>query len=67
MPKYYYKPILSVVKESYLSHTNVEYDPGINIEENVRVIIEAESETIANEAAYGFVNIKMWELEKTED
>lgn len=67
MPKYYYKPILSAVKESYLGHTQTEYDPGMDIESGVRIIIEAESQTIANEASYGFVDVNMWELEKTED
>lgn len=67
MPKYHYKPILSVVKESYKSHTQTDYDPGMDIENNVRIIVEAESENIANEARYGFIDINMWELEKTED
>ena len=67
MPKYYYKPILTAVKESYFGHTQTEYDPGVDIEANVRIIVEAESESIALGAAYGFIDINMWELEKTED
>ena len=39
----------------------------MDIESDVRIIVEAESQTMANAACYGFVDIKMWELEKTED
>lgn len=67
MSKYYYKPILSVVKETYLQNAQKEYSTPIDIEECVRILVEADEEKIAYEALYGFVDIRMWELDKVED
>lgn len=67
MPKYYYKPILEKVKESYLENAKVEYAPGIDIELNVRLVVEAELEDVCDQARYGIVDIRMWELDKVED
>lgn len=67
MAKYYYKPILSIVKNTYLENTKKEYSTAVDIEKNVRIIIEAEKEEVAYESMYGFVDIRMWELEKVED
>ena len=62
MPKYYYKPILSKIEEAYLVNAKVEYVPGFDIESNVRIVIEAETEELADKSRWGFVDINMWEL-----
>ena len=67
MSKYYYKPILSVVKETYFENAQKEYTAEINIEENARMVVEAPTQEAAFAAMYGFVDIRMWELEKFED
>jgi hypothetical protein len=67
LPKHYYKPILSVIEETYKENAQKDYSPGLNVEESVRIIVEAEEEKTAYESLYGFVDIRMWELEKTED
>jgi hypothetical protein len=60
--KYHYKPILEKIQEAYLENAKKEYDPGFNIESNVRLVIEAESDTDALNSMMGFVDIRMWEL-----
>ncbi len=67
MPKYYYKPILSKIQEVYLVNAQKEYEPGFDIESNVRIVIEAENHDLADTSRWGFVDINMWELEKIED
>lgn len=62
MLKYHYKPILEKIQEAYLENAKKEYDPGFNIESNVRLVIEAESDTDALNSMMGFVDIRMWEL-----
>ena len=62
MLKYYYKPILEKIQEAYLENAKKEYDPGFDIESNVRLVIEAESDTDALNSMMGFVDIRMWEL-----
>ena len=62
MPKYYYKPLLEKIKEAYLVNTQKEYEPGFDIESNVRIVIEADTEELADLSRYGFVDIRMWEL-----
>ena len=62
MPKFYYKPILETVKETYLENAQQEYDPGFNIESNVRLVIEADTQELADLSRYGFVDIGMWEI-----
>ncbi len=44
-----------------------EYEPGFDIESNVRIVIEAENQDLADTSRWGFVDINMWELEKIED
>jgi hypothetical protein len=65
LPKFYYKPILEKVKESFLENANREYDPGFDIESNVRLVIEAEDAAASERARIGFIDNRMWEL--TED
>jgi len=62
LPKYYYKPILEKIKEAYLENAQKEYEPGFDIESNVRLVIEADTEELADLSRYGFVDIRMWEL-----
>ena len=67
MPKYYYKPLIEKIKEAYLVNAKVEYTPGFDVESNVRIVIEAETEELAEKSRWGFVDINMWELDKAED
>lgn len=62
MPKFYYKPILEVIEEKYLINAEKAYEPGFDIESNVRLVIEADTEELADLSRYGFVDISMWEL-----
>lgn len=63
LPKFYYKPILEKIKETYLENAKQEYVPGFDIESNVRLVIEADTQELADLSRYGFVDIRMWELE----
>jgi hypothetical protein len=65
LPKYYYKPILEKVASFYLENSQTEYAPEIEIESTVSLVIEAETEEIAQKAAYGFIDVRMWELDQT--
>ena len=62
MPKYYYKPVLEKIQEAYLANAKEEYKPGFDIESNVRIVIEADTQELADLSRYGFVDIRMWEL-----
>jgi hypothetical protein len=62
LPKYRYRPILEKVKESYLENAKVEYNPGVDIESAVSLIVEADSEEKAQQVCYGFIDVRMWEL-----
>ena len=62
MPKFYYKPILEKIQEAYLTNAKKEYEAGFDIESNVRLVIEADTQDLADLSRYGFVDISMWEL-----
>ena len=62
LPKFYYKPILEIIKETYLENAKKEYVPGFDIESNIRLVIEADTQELADLSRYGFVDIRMWEL-----
>jgi hypothetical protein len=62
LPKFYYKPILEKIQEAYLTNAKKEYQAGFDIESNVRLIIEADTQELADLSRYGFVDISMWEL-----
>jgi hypothetical protein len=62
LPKYIYKPILEKIQEAYLANAQKDYEPGFDIESNVRIVIEADTEELADLSRYGFVDIRMWEL-----
>lgn len=67
MYKYYYKPILKIIKETYLQNAQKEYETNVDIESDVRIVINANSPEDAYESMIGFVDIRMWELDKVED
>ena len=62
LPKFIYKPILEKIQEVYLANAQKDYEPGFDIESNVRLVIEADTEELADLSRYGFVDIRMWEL-----
>jgi hypothetical protein len=62
LAKYQYRPILEKIEEAYLENAKTEYKPGFDIESNVRLVIEADTEELADLSRYGFVDIRMWEL-----
>ena len=62
LPKFIYKPILEKIQEAYLVNAQKDYEPGFDIESNVRIVIEADTEELADLSRYGFVDIRMWEL-----
>ena len=61
LPKYYYKPILENIKKTYVINAKKEYEPGFDIESNVRLVIEADTQELADQSRRGFVDIPMWE------
>ena len=65
LPKFYYKPVLEKVQEAYLANAQTDYVSLIDIESNVRLVIEADSEEDADKARIGFVDIRMWDLDQT--
>lgn len=65
MPKYKYKPVLEKIKEIYLENAQKEYIPGFDVEANVRLVIESDTEELADLSRYGFVDIRMWELDES--
>jgi hypothetical protein len=66
LPKYYYKPILSKVKEAYLANAKTEFVSKVDIESDVVLVIEADSEELADAARIGFIDIRMWDLYQIE-
>ena len=62
MPKFQYRPILEKIQESYLQNAQEKYEPGFDIESNIRLVIEADTQELADRSRYGFVDIRMWEL-----
>jgi hypothetical protein len=65
LPKYKYKPVLEKIKEIYLENAQKEYIPGFDVEANVRLVIESDTEELADLSRYGFVDIRMWELDES--
>ena len=62
MPKFYYKPILEKVKETYLANAHKDYETSLDVESKVVLVIEADNESEADAARIGFIDIRMWEL-----
>lgn len=67
MPKYYYKPVVSLINEIYQENAGSEFRPTIDIENNVRVVVEADNQDDADNSRIGYLDIRMWELDKVED
>ncbi|MFN7583788.1 MAG: hypothetical protein ACK5P0_00360 [bacterium] len=67
MPKFYYKPVVSLINEVYKENAGEEFKPLINIEENVRVVVEADSREVADKSRIGYLDVRMWEFDKVED
>ncbi len=67
MPKYYYKPILEKIQEAYLINASKEFATDVDVESQVTLIIEANSEPEADSARIGFIDIRMWKLDKVEN
>jgi hypothetical protein len=67
LPKFYYKPILEKVQEAYLANAHKDYQTNTDIESKVVLVIEADSESEADAARIGFIDIRMWELYQVED
>lgn len=63
MPKFIYKPIIEKIREVYLDNAGQEYNPGLDIESNVRLVIEADTQALADDSRIGFIDIRMWELD----
>lgn len=67
MPKFYYKPVVSLINEVYKENAGEEFKPGLDIESKVRVVVEADSREVADKSRIGYLDIRMWELDKVED
>jgi len=67
LPKYYYKPVLEVINEMYLKNSGTVLKTDIDIEANVRIVVEADSQELADSSRVGYIDIRMWELDKIED
>jgi len=55
------------VKEVYLDNSQAQYTPPIDIESNVRLIVEADDQESSDKTIIGFVDINMWKLDSTID
>lgn len=66
LPKYHYKPIFAKVQEAYLANAKKDYEPGIDIESDVVMIVNADSEEHSQQICYGFVDVGMWRLDKID-
>ena len=62
MAKYQYRPILAKIEESYLENAKTDYKPGFDIEANVRLVIEADTQELADKARIGFIEVRMRKL-----
>lgn len=67
LPKYHYKPLIDKVQEAYLANAQKEYDPGVDIGSHVTLVVDADSQEHSQQVCYGFIDVRMWELFKTED
>lgn len=59
--KYYFRPVLDVVKRIYLENAGYEYSVDENIF-NATLIVEAEDEDICQRIRGGFTDIEQWEM-----
>lgn len=67
MPKFIYRPILEKVQEAYSANAKKDFVTNVDIESKVELIIEASSEDEADSARIGFIDKRMWILDRIED
>lgn len=67
MPKYYYKPISSVVTETYLSNTGVDISSLDGYDLNVELVVTASDESGSDKIRMTITDKLMWELDRVED
>ena len=67
LPKYHYKPIFAKVQEAYLANAKKDYEPGIDIESDVVMIVNADSEEHSQQICYGFIDVGMWRLDQIKE
>jgi len=51
----------------YLKNSGTVLKTDIDIEANVRIVVEADSQELADSSRVGYIDIRMWELDKIED
>lgn len=67
MPKFVYRPTLAKVQEAYLANAKQDFVTNVDIESDVELIIEALNESEADSARIGFIDKRMWILDRIED
>lgn len=67
MPKFVYRPILEKVQEAYLSNAKRDFETNVDIESKVELVIEASWESEADSARIGFIDKRMWILDRIDD
>jgi hypothetical protein len=67
LPKYIYKPVMEKIEEVYLENAKTEFKSAVDLSLNVRLVVEADSEEDSKSARVGITDIRMWELESTEE
>jgi hypothetical protein len=67
LPKYYYKPIEKVVKDSYFENTGNELFKDEVYDLDIELIVTAEDEVASDKSRMCITDKDMWELFKTED
>jgi len=67
LPKFIYRPILEKVQEAYLSNAKRDFETNVDIESKVELVIESNTESEADSARIGFIDKRMWVLDRIED
>ena len=67
MPRFIYRPILEKVQEAYLYNAKTDFVTNVDIESDVELAIEANDELEADSARIGFIDKRMWVLDRIED
>lgn len=68
MKRFHYKPIVDVVRESYLENAKEDIldNPEISYT-SMRLLVDAADEEIADKMRKTVTDIRMWQLDQTED
>lgn len=69
MPKYIYKPINNVVEESYIEHTGKSiYEVLGDVDlSSITLVVTANTEEESFTVRQGVTDVRMWQLESTEE